>query len=101
MCGSCQHRIAPPRPATPLLQIRHGYRAQWNSLAFSVEADSDQWTLRVRDAARSDTLYTAHRGGVGAAQAAAAEFAVFQVLGRESRLSPDSLARELKWQEYW
>jgi hypothetical protein len=32
---------------------------------------------------------------------AAAEFAIFRELGFDSRVSPDRLAGELKWQEYW
>ena len=69
------------RTAAPLLQIRHGYWAQWNRLAFAVETDSDQWTLHVRDAVGSETLYTAHRSGARAAQVAAAEFAIFPGVG--------------------
>jgi hypothetical protein len=100
-CGSCRQSAIPSRTAAPLLQIRHGYRAQWNRLAFAVETDSDQWTLRVRDVVGSETLYTALRSGARAAQVAAAEFAIFRELGFDSRVSPDRLAGELKWQEYW
>jgi hypothetical protein len=100
-CGSCQRATVPSRTAAPLLQIRHGYRARWKRLAFAVETDSDQWTLRVQDAVGSETLYTAHRSGARAAQVAAAEFAIFQELGFDSRVNPDRLAGELKWQEYW
>lgn len=99
-CASCRHSSIPQRtPNTPLLQIRRGYRTRWNNLAFSVESDSSQWTLRVQDS--SQTLYTAQRGGARAAQVAAAEFAIFRVLGPASPLRPDRLAQELKWQEYW
>jgi hypothetical protein len=84
-----------------LIQIQRGYRAQWNNLALSVEQDSSQWMLHVRDAARDETLYTAYRGGARAAQVAAAEFAISQVHGFDSRIVPDRLARELNWQEYW
>jgi hypothetical protein len=98
---SCGNNAIPPRAATPLLQIRRGYRTQWNNLSFSVEAGSNQWTLRVQDAARRETLYAAYRGGARAAQVAAAEFAIFRVLGHESQVSPDCLANELKWQEFW
>jgi sulfur transfer protein SufE len=70
-------------------------------MAFAVETDSDQWTLRVRDVVGSETLYTAHRSGARAAQIAAAEFAIFRELGLDSRVTPDRLAGELKWQEYW
>ena len=103
-CVSCRHNTLPQRANTapaPLFQIRRGYRARWNDLAFSVESDSDQWTLRVEDSGHSRTLYIAHRGGARAAQLAAAEFAIFRVLGPCSSESPARLARELKWQEYW
>jgi hypothetical protein len=84
-----------------LLQIRHGYRARWNRLSLAVETDTDQWTLRVEDAVGSETLYMAQRSGARAAQVAAAEFALFRELGFDSRMSPEGLAGELKWQEYW
>ena len=100
-CGSCRQNAMPSGTVGPLLQIRHGYRAGWNQLAFAVETDSDQWTLRVQDAVGSETLYTAHRSGARPAQVAAAEFAIFRELGFDSRVSPDRLAGELKWQEYW
>ena len=100
-CGSCRHNAARPQAPAPLFQIRQGYRARWSDLAFSVEADSDEWTLRVQDSARRQTLYTAHRGGARAAQVAAAEFAIFRVLGPQSRVSPDRLAGELNWQSYY
>jgi hypothetical protein len=101
-CVSCRHNTLPQREKTaPLLQIRRGYRARWNDLALLVESDSDQWTLRVEDSGHTRTLYIAHRGGASAAQVAAAEFAIFRVLGPGSSISPAGLARELKWQECW
>jgi len=100
-CGSCRHNAVPAREPALLFQIRRGYRARWSHLAFSVETESGDWTLRVQDSARKETLYTALRGGARAAQLAAAEFAIFRVLGAESRVSPEGLVRELKWQEYW
>lgn len=100
-CGSCRHNTVPPPKRAPLFQIRHGYRARWSDLAFSVETDSGDWTLRVHDPLRGETLYIAHRGAARAAQVAAAEFAIFRVLGPQSRVSPDRLANELNWQEYW
>lgn len=103
-CASCRHDAVPPqapRASAPLCQIRRGYRARWNDLAFSVEAEASQWTLRVQDSGRSQTLYIAYRGGASAAQVAAAEFAIFRVLGPASPVSPARLAKELKWQEYW
>ena len=100
-CGSCRPKSAPSSTPPELFQIRHGYHTRWNDLAFSVENNSGDWTLRVQDPARSATLYTAHRGGARAAQVAALEFAIFFVLGAASRVSPDRLATELTWQEYW
>jgi hypothetical protein len=100
-CGSCRHHAIPSTTGPQLFQIRHGYRTRWNDLAFSVEDNSGDWTLRVQDSAANRTLYTAHRGGVRAAQLAAIEFAIFCVLGAASRLSPDRLAQELTWQENW
>ena len=70
-------------------------------MAFSVETDSSQWILRVQDCEEHQTLYMAHRGGAGAAQVAAAEFAIFRALGPASTVSPATLAKEWKWQEYW
>ena len=98
-CGNCRHIPSPPPVA--LLQIRRGYRARWNDLLFSVEAESGDWMLRVQDSAGREPLYTAHRCGARAAQLAAAEYAIFRVLGPQSRVSPAKLAGELKWQEHW
>ena len=104
LCGGCRHNgVASQSPArnVSLFQIRRGFRTRWSGMAFSVESDSDQWTLRVEDSGDHRMLYIAHRGGARAAQVAAAEFAIFRALGPDSRVSPDGLARELKWQEYW
>ena len=88
-CGSCQ--TAPH--GRKLFQIKRlSCPLEW--IDFSVEADSDQWTLRVRDSKSSETLYMAHRGGVRAAQSAANDFASF-------RFTCDSSSPELKWQAYW
>jgi hypothetical protein len=57
--------------------------------------------LRVQDSAAREPLYTAHRCGARAAQLAAAEFAIFRVLGPGSSVSPVRLAGELNWQEHW
>ena len=67
-CGTCRHNAVPTRTPAPLLQIRSGLRARWNTIDFQVEADSGQWTLRVKNSASSEILYTAHRGGSRAAQ---------------------------------
>ena len=100
-CASCRERAIPVTAPEPLLQIRRGYRTRWNNLAMSVETDSNQWTLRVQDCGDSRMLYTAYRGGAAAAQVAAAEYAIFRVLGPSSAARPDRLAKELRWQEYW
>lgn len=99
-CGSCRRDAVPSRGPVTLFQIRRGYRARWNDLAFTVESDSGDWMLSIQDSVR-ETLYTAHRAGPRAAQVAAAEFAIFRVLGPASAMSADRLASELKWQEYW
>jgi hypothetical protein len=65
-----------------------------------VENDSSGWALRVLDSSRRE-LYTAHRMGPQAAQVAAAEYAIFRVLGPASGLKADRLAAELTWQAYW
>ena len=94
-CGSCQQNVAVAAPPSQLFQIKRGYRARWNAIDFSVEADSDQWTLRVENSINRETLYTAHRGGARAAQSAALDFANFR-LACGTHASP-----ELKWQAYW
>ena len=99
-CASCRHNAARPQAPAPLFQIRQGYRARWSELTVSVESDSGDWTLRVQNAGRTQTLYTAHRGAARAAMVAAVEFAIFLVLGPQSRVSPDRLATELTWQSY-
>jgi hypothetical protein len=99
-CGNCRHGSVPQSTPTPLLQIRHGYRARWNDLAFTVERDASGWTLRILDSSKRE-LYAAHRIGPQAAQVAAAEYAIFRVLGPASAIQADRLARELNWQAYW
>ena len=100
-CASCQ-RAPVPSPAPALLfQIQRRYCAAWNGLALSVQMDSAQWTLCVRDEARNKTLYTAYRGGESVARVAAAEFAITHVLGFASQMNPHQLAIQLNWQEHW
>src|SRR6185369_9272046 len=60
-CGSCQQKAVSSRTPAPLFQIKRGFRARWNAIDFSVEADSGQWTLRVENSINRETLYTAHR----------------------------------------
>lgn len=99
-CGNCRHNTFPPKTPAPLFQIRSGYRARWNDLAFTVETDSNGWALHIQDAAQNN-LYTAHRMGPQAAQTAAAEYAIFRTLGPASPLTADRLVKELSWQAYW
>ncbi|HEX3744810.1 MAG TPA: hypothetical protein VHW09_12800 [Bryobacteraceae bacterium] len=82
------------------MQIRQGYQANWNGLAFTVETDSNGWAVRIQDSTRRE-LYRAHRLGPQAAQLAAAEYAIFSVLGPASTVSAGRLARELHWQTCW
>lgn len=89
----------PSNHRAPLLQIRRGYQARWNDLAFTVETDSSGWALRILDSARQE-IYTAHRIGPQAAQLAAAEYAIVRVLGPASAVNADRLVKELTWQAY-
>lgn len=83
---------------TPLVQIRSVFRAEWESLTFSVESGSDEWTLRVEEATTRRLLYTARRGAAAAAKVAAAEYGISLVLGFASSITPQTLARDLSWQ---
>lgn len=87
--------------ASPLIQIRRGYRTRWQDLDLSVEVDSDQWTVRVQDVSGSQTMHTAHRSSAAAARIAAAEFALFRVSGATAWARPETLAKSLEWHEYW
>jgi len=98
-CGNCRHNTFPPKEPATLFQIRRGYRARWNDLALTVETDTSGWALQIVDSARRE-IYTAHRVGPQAAQIAAAEYAIFRVLGPASAMNPDRLAKELNWQAY-
>lgn len=99
-CGNCRHHAGASQTLAPLLQIRQGYQARWNGLAFTVESGSRGWALRVLDSSKHE-LYAAHRMGPQAAQVAATEYAIFRVLGPASPVLADRLARELNWQPYW
>ena len=99
-CGNCRHGVRPQQPLAPLCQIRQGYQAGWNGLAIRVESEPNGWTLHIADATKRE-LYTARRMGPQAAQVAAAEYAIFRVLGPASAMNADRLAKELPWQAYW
>jgi hypothetical protein len=63
-CGSCQHSAVPSEVLAPLFQIRRGYRALWHNLSFTVETDSNQWTIRVHQvvgAAGHQSVVQRHR----------------------------------------
>lgn len=98
-CAGCRAQAVPPLEPS-LFQIREEYQTEWNHLTLSVRSDSGEWTLQVQDTQRSEILYKAQRIGVRAAQVAAAEFAIFRVLGVDSRVSPAQLANDLMWQRY-
>ena len=99
-CGNCRRSSVPQPARAPLFEIRHGYQACWKDLAFRVEIDAGGWALHVLDSAKRE-LYAAHRIGPQAAQVAAAEYAIFRILGPESALNAGHLAAELDWQAYW
>ena len=83
----------------PLIQIHSGSRTAWCDLLLSVETGAEGWTAKVRDHGR--TLYSAQRSSRNAARAAAVEFALFRVAGGTSCESPERLAGQLRWSEYW
>jgi len=97
---SCPRAVAAirPGPSGELCHIRQGFRARWHDLSCVVESSAQQWTARVQDS--GTTLYTAHRSSANAAQAAAMEFAMFQVMG-EARENPERLAGRIEWMPYW
>ena len=98
-CRNCRDQSAQRTP-TPLFQIRQGYQARWSDLAFTVETDSSGWALRIQDSTEKE-LYSAHRVGPQAAQVAAAEYAIFRVLGPASAMNVERFAKELNWRAYW
>jgi hypothetical protein len=99
-CRLPQAAPAGPLAPVPLVQLRRRYCAEWRGVGFSIQSDSDGWTVEVRDAAKGEMLYVARRVGANAARAAAAEFAIFHVPGGIS-IPPERLAAELRWTERW
>jgi hypothetical protein len=87
-------------PAVPLIHIRRGYVAACHNLRLAVETGNDGWIAEVRDPDAGRTLYNARRCSLDAAKAATAEFAMFAAAG-QARQTPEELARQLRWQEYW
>jgi hypothetical protein len=86
--------------ALPLIHIRRGYAASCHNLRLAVETASDGWAAEVRDPRDGRTLYNARRCSLDAAKTAIAEFAIFAAAGAGGQ-SPEELARQLRWQEYW
>ena len=84
-----------------LVQIRRGYATACHDLRLSVETDVEGWRAEVRTGAEGHTMYSARRCSLGAAKVAATEFAMFQMAGVQSTMTPEAAARQLRWHEYW
>jgi len=96
--GTCGMSFTPPS-AGLLIQIRHGYAADCSGLQLSIESDAEGWRAKVRGE-NGQELYSARRCNPWTAKVAAAEFAVFGTHQFPDR-SPEGLARQLSWNEYW
>jgi hypothetical protein len=94
----CTRLSAPP--ALPLIHIRRGYVTACLDLRLTVETGGDGWSAEVRDGRNGRTLYNARRCSLDAAKVALAEFAIFRAPSRPGQ-TPEKLARELSWTEYW
>jgi hypothetical protein len=88
-----------PQPPAPLVQIRQGYRAEWQDFSLAVESGAGQWTVRVEESGRN--LYEGLRSNAGAARIAALEFALFRAPNAAYRKTAERLAEELAWRQYW
>jgi hypothetical protein len=89
----------PSVPAPLLIHIRRGYVTACHDLQLAVETGGDGWIAQVRDSHDGRTLYNAQRCSLDAAKVAGAEYAMFRA--GQGRQTPEQLARELSWQEYW
>jgi hypothetical protein len=87
-------------PVLPLISIRRGYAADSHDLPLSVEIAGEGWSAAVSDPHDGRTLYDARRCSLDAAKAATAEFVMFRAAGQCGQ-SPEHLARQLRWKEYW
>jgi hypothetical protein len=87
-------------PALPLIHIRRGFVTACRDLQLAVETADEGWTAEVRDPRQGRTLYNARRCSLEAAKTATAEFAISVAAGQGPQ-SPEQLARELRWKEYW
>jgi hypothetical protein len=94
----CARHSAPPAP--PLIHIRRGYVTACQDLRLTVETGGEGWSAEVRDVRNGGTLYNARRCSLDAAKVALTEFAMFRAPARPGQ-TPERLARELSWTEYW
>ncbi|HEY1338179.1 MAG TPA: hypothetical protein VGF59_11750 [Bryobacteraceae bacterium] len=82
-----------------LISIRRGYATDCRGLRLAVETDADGWTAQVTNALDGRTVYNARRCSLRAAQVAATEFALW--FGGGGKASPEAVAGQLGWREYW
>jgi len=92
-------RISAPT-GIPLIHISRGYVTTCQDLRLTVETGGDGWSAEVRDVRNGGTLYNARRCSLDAAKVALAEFAMFRAPAFPGQ-TPEKLARELSWTEYW
>jgi hypothetical protein len=98
---ACPHAAAVrvPQSLAPLVQIRQGYRTEWQDLSLAVESGASQWTVRVAESGKN--LYEGFRSNAVAARIAALEFALFRTSHAVSQKTAEHLAQELNWRKYW
>ena len=92
-CAGCQRAPVPSPNPTLLFHIQRRYRAEWKGLLLSLQMDSIQWTLCIRNEARNETLYTAYRGTESAQSLAAADFAITHIMGFRESNKPKGTGR--------
>jgi hypothetical protein len=92
-CMSAAFAVPPP-----LVQIRHGYAADFGDLCLSVEVDGDGWKARASRRKDGRILYAAERCSLKAAQSAVTEFALWS--GMEPNIAR-GMAPAFSWREYW
>jgi len=64
-----------------------------------VETGAEGWTATV--SRHGHPLHTARRSSLNAAKTAAVEFSIFSLAGAAFQESPESVAKHLRWSEYW
>jgi hypothetical protein len=97
MPGCALTQFAPP---PVLIQIRRGLSTVLDNFRLRVEADTEGWQARVLDRQGNRELYTARRCSARAAKVAATEFALFRTAATAPG-TPETVAQQLAWQEYW